>query len=321
MATSVPARYVGRQRAVRLAAAPSGRCEAQEAAFDFPKLRRWGEAVMSEVNSRSLPALAFPCGHNSPDDYLFCDVCGVRRPSRCSSCQAINRGTANFCGKCGSQLTGSSKLESDLLASTPGPEDEAWGVPRQISSTESGTATSAPMGGNGRTSGLPAEPRPRNEPQLREDAVALGRSGDAVPASENVERNAPAPLRQRSEVQSEQREPILQDDDESLLDRRLQRFLSKRRRLARVRWWGTLAAVTLTILVVAAVLFGAGLGRGRNGSNSEPRLQQPLTPATSEAPATSGASQPPAVTESPSTVEEAPAPPVLRQYSIRSASY
>jgi Double zinc ribbon len=264
---------------------------------------------MGEVNSRSLPALVFPCGHNSPDDYLFCDVCGVRRPSRCSSCQAINRGTANFCGKCGSELTGSSKLESDILASTPGPEDEAWGVPRQISSIESGTATSAPVGGNGRTSGLPAEPRPRNEPQFSEDAVALGRSGDAVPASENVERSAPAPPRQRSAVQSEQREPILQDDGELLLDHRLQQFLSKRRRRARVRWWGTLAAVTLTILVVAAVLFDAWLGRGRNGSNGEPGVQQ-LTPPTSEAPATSGASQPPAVTESPSTVEEAPAQPL-----------
>ena len=308
MATYVSARYAGRERAVRLDAALRGRCEAQEPAFDLPKLRRWGEAVMSEVNSRSFPALAFPCGHNNPDDNLFCDVCGVRRPSRRSSCQAINRGTANFCGKCGSQLTGSSKLESDLLGSTPGAEDEAWGVPGQISSIESGTATSAPVGGNGRTSGLPAEPRPRNEPQLREDAVALGRSGDAVLASENVERNAPAPLRQRSEVQSEPREPILQDDDESLLDPRLQQFLSERRRVARVRWWGTLAAVTLTILVVAAVLFGAGLGRGRNSLSSAPRLNQPLTPANSEAPAPAIAFQPPAVAESPPAIEQVPAP-------------
>jgi hypothetical protein len=122
-------------------------------------------------------------------------------------------------------------------------------------------------------------------------------------------------------VQSEQREPTLQDDGELLLDRRLQRFLSKRRRLARVRWWGTFAAVTLIILVVAVVLFGAWLGRGHNGSNGEPGLQQlapgtseaPDTsevPATSEAPATSGASQPSAVTESPSTLVEAPAQPL-----------
>jgi double zinc ribbon protein len=238
---------------------------------------------MSEVNSPSFSALAFPCGHNNPDDYLFCDVCGVRRPSRCSSCQAINRGTANFCGKCGSKMTGLSKLDSDLVASTQGPVAEARGVPRQNSSLESGTATSAPVGGHGRASGAPAAPPPRNEPQLREDAVVLGRSGDAVPTSENVERNAPAPLRRRSKVQYELREPILEDDDESLQDAFFQRLVSGRngapRRLARAWWWGILAAVTLAILLVVAVRFAA-----------------------------SGASQPLAVAESPSVAEKAPAP-------------
>jgi hypothetical protein len=133
------------------------------------------------------------------------------------------------------------------------------------------------------------------------------RLGNAVPATENVERNAPAPLRQRIQAQSEEREPIPRDDDEWQLSR-LQQFLSERRterrRIARLWWWGILAAVALVILVVAAVRFGPGLGLGRNSLSG---ALQPLAPPSSEAPPSVGL-QPPPVAASHSAIEQVPAP-------------
>jgi Double zinc ribbon len=279
---------------------------------------------MMEVASRLFTAVALPCGHENPDDNVFCDVCGGSRPSRCPLCQAINRGTANFCGKCGVRLP-----ESPTSDGAPGSSEEArtalqtHGVSGEITVSESDTAVADPVSERpppegaraARGSGPPAEPEPRVELESSKGAVAMDRSKDEVRPIEDLARSARVTRHQSSRLQSEGREPIRPDGDETRADLRLERFLvecrgraEKRRRL-RALQWGILAAAALGILLVA-IVFDAEVWRGGNSSRSVPRLEPSQTPATSKAPAASVASQPPSVAEWPSPTERVPVPVV-----------
>src|SRR5262245_59230261 len=56
-------------------------------------------------DDRGIPDdLVSPCGHRNPPNAHYCDACGVKLPTHCPRCHAINRGDANFCNNCGIDL-------------------------------------------------------------------------------------------------------------------------------------------------------------------------------------------------------------------------
>jgi peptide/nickel transport system substrate-binding protein len=59
---------------------------------------------MPEEDSDVLNGIESPCGHRNPSSAHFCDVCGVKLPTQCPRCSAINRRQANFCSHCGMRL-------------------------------------------------------------------------------------------------------------------------------------------------------------------------------------------------------------------------
>ena len=79
---------------------------------------------MQEENNRIPDGPASPCGHGNPPSALFCDVCGVRLPTRCPRCDAINRSLANFCNHCGISLreTLRTQAASSIVPLGPSPE-------------------------------------------------------------------------------------------------------------------------------------------------------------------------------------------------------
>src|SRR6266508_522318 len=60
--------------------------------------------VMHEEDSGVPDGPVSPCGHRNPPSAPFCDACGVKLPTQCSHCSAINRGQAKFCSNCGISL-------------------------------------------------------------------------------------------------------------------------------------------------------------------------------------------------------------------------
>jgi len=186
-----------------------------------------------EVASRLFPAVALPCGHENPDDNAFCDVCGGSRPSRCPLCQAINRGTANFCGRCGVRLTElpmsngalGSSAEARTALQTHGDSGEITvsasdtAVADTVSERPPPEATRAAS-----ASGPPPEPEPRVELESSRSAMAMDRSKDEVRPIEDLARSARVTRHQSSRLQSEGREPIRPDADETRADPRLEQL-------------------------------------------------------------------------------------------------
>ena len=52
------------------------------------------------------------CGHRNPPSAHFCDACGVKLPTQCLHCSAINRGQANFCSNCGVELRDAPRMHA-----------------------------------------------------------------------------------------------------------------------------------------------------------------------------------------------------------------
>jgi hypothetical protein len=291
-----------------------------------------------EANSRLSSAAALPCGHENPDDNAFCDVCGGSRPRRHVR-QAVNRDTANFCGRCGVRLTESSMSDGAPESSAEAQTTlQTHGVSREITVREAGSAVAnsvsvrpSPEGGRAaRGSGPPAPPEPRVVLESGKGAVAMDRSKDKVRPVTELAHNPRVTRPQSSRFQSEGHRPIRPDGDEAQGDpqgdrlpaecqgraekrrRQLERLLveyrgldEKRRRRRRALRWGILAAAALYILLLAIVF----AGRGGNGSRSAPpRLEPSLAPARSKAPP--AASQPPPGTDRPSPAEPLPIPVV-----------
>jgi Double zinc ribbon len=261
---------------------------------------------MIPVDSKMFSAEPFPCGHENPDDHLFCDVCGRRRSSRCPSCQASNRGTANFCGRCGDRLTASPMSEGAPEPRAEPPTDlQSPSVPSGSPLASQATPWSSPVSltsGPGdatadRTSCLPAESRLRCDPASKYSMATDG-AENALPPIE-AGSAVPRTLRRPPAREPERRELIPPTDGEAEADTRLQGFLAEceaaaeRRRRGRVSRRRALALGILLAATLAAVLFGAQVWRGRHAVSSSPRFNPLSTPATSEALAGAAAPLPP----------------------------
>jgi len=113
----------------------------------------------------------FSCGHENPDDNVFCDTCGIRSKPQCPQCGAFTRDGANYCGKCG-----------HLLA----PHDRSSERGAQIEAAIEAICVSATQGSD--------EPPPRPECPLcsRPIRVVYGESFEQQ-ASEHLRTNHPYP--------------------------------------------------------------------------------------------------------------------------------
>jgi Double zinc ribbon len=233
--------------------------------------------------------MRFPCGHGNPEGNLFCDVCGARRAFRCPGCQAPNRSSAKFCGKCGFALAGAPAQGALPIDTTPEP-------PRSRARADDATFEW----------GAPGEGPADNYAMATEPAGASARlSGES-------ETDSPARSRGGKRFGSERPDPP--EDEDSL---RLERFVSERigarqrRGRARLLLGGIVAAAVLGFLI-AAVIVGSGLSRGREGPTGAYRGDgQPPETATppDSAPASPSTTRPSGTAASPSPPETAPPPP------------
>jgi peptide/nickel transport system substrate-binding protein len=67
-----------------------------------------------------------PCWHPNSAGARFCDVCGLRLAVQCPCCDAINRGEANFCATCGTDLRDFQPPAPESGATAASPPPPAW---------------------------------------------------------------------------------------------------------------------------------------------------------------------------------------------------